>query len=377
MVLVRGARFWRYAAERLRILAWEAGASRPCSQAISSVVLSNVTGRPIREFRRYLGILQDEHAASVLVKRADWCLENRDLKLTYAAIRSVLTRQLQGKLAITRRPVDDRGFDLRTVEGREKYRVAVMERLDGRSECECPRCGGEILSEVWNSDEPAWRPFDPYGRYDGECSCIYLWRARVRGVERDPSKSPVLGWITQRGADHRITTELQQWVQDGNPDGDGGIDLSGSAVGRELRDWVKEGNSTPKPSRPRRRQRKNHCRQRRDRATWEREQANTEAERWARDRDAAAAQGIVLDYRQWKTDGWHISTGLPVEADPAVSSQKPAYQHDQSVSEADVEAFVDEVRAELVEAGVVGNELERRVADARRAMEKSRKGRGA
>ena len=416
VVVVRGARYWRYAAERVRTLAWERGASRECAQVIGSVILSNVTGQPLREFRRYVAVLQDEHAATELVERVEWVLANRDRNAAYAAARAVLNRQLQGKRGVTQQPVDDGGYNLATVEGRQRFRQFIEDNAtSGMWWFDCPRCGGNITRELWEDEDidESWRPFDPYERYDDECSCIYILRARERGTQRDPSKSPALSAVLlkanqgrQRGAPYdlddpverrnylarageiaadgggecpicrkRITTAV--WEDAGAAyDGDGLCKCvyaarmkaaDGVGVQREDDDapsWLASDILPEITAAESKWEREEH----------ERHRAHSHVDAWTQARDEAARRGEYLDYAQWSAECGEVGFGLSKPTQRQRPRQRnlqhsPAQPRKAEHSQDEIQSYIDKLRAEMRQNGKTEADIQAAVQGVLRSVE--------
>lgn len=196
VVLVKGARYWRYAMERARTGAWRLGAERAVGDVIAGALCERVTGRPLAEYRKLAAELNRRGAELVERVRRAW---RRGRRAAYAACKACLVRLLKGEPIQDppkrcRKSEDswDRGYDLSTPAGRRRY--LHMARELARSRELCPRCGDRLARKLFRDD--AAIAF----REDGLCRCVYVafdraalareerWRRETAGrwTEIDP-----------------------------------------------------------------------------------------------------------------------------------------------------------------------------------------------
>ncbi|MFB6271990.1 MAG: hypothetical protein ABEL51_03745 [Salinibacter sp.] len=173
MILIKGARYWRYAMERARTGAWRFGAERAVSDVIASVISEQVTGQPLREYRKIAAELNRRGAE--VIKRVAAALR-RGIRAAYAACKACLARLLRGEPVrderSQQRPSEqdtrrwDAGFDLSTSEDRRRY-LDTARKL-AKSGDSCPRCGERLDRRLFRDD--AAIAF----REDGLCQCVYV-----------------------------------------------------------------------------------------------------------------------------------------------------------------------------------------------------------
>jgi len=170
VILVKGARYWRYAMERVRTGAWRLGAERAVADVIAGTLSARVTGRPLADYRKIAAELNRRGAELVDCVRRAW---RRGRRAAYAACRAALGRLLQGEPIQDppkrrRKSNDrwDRGYDLATPDGRRRYLDAARELA--RSHASCPRCGNRLDGKLLRDD--AAIAF----REAGLCRCVYV-----------------------------------------------------------------------------------------------------------------------------------------------------------------------------------------------------------
>ena len=170
VVLVEGARYWRYAMERVRTGAWRLGAERAVSDVIAGALCERVSGKPLANYRKIAAELNRRGAELVACVRRAW---RRGRRAAYAACRAALVRLLKGE------PIQDppqrrhkskdswdRGYDLATPDGRRRYLDTARELA--KENGVCPRCGDRLDRRLFRDD--AAIAF----REAGLCQCVYV-----------------------------------------------------------------------------------------------------------------------------------------------------------------------------------------------------------
>lgn len=170
IVLVKGARYWRYAMERTRTGAWRFGAERAVSDVIAGAMCERVTGRSLAEYRKIAAELNRRGTEVVECVRRAW---RRGRRAAYAACKAALIRLMRGepiqdlpKRCQTSENSRDRGYDLSTPHGRRRY-LGIAREL-ARSGQPCPRCGDQLAWKLFRDD--AAIAF----REEGLCQCVYV-----------------------------------------------------------------------------------------------------------------------------------------------------------------------------------------------------------
>jgi len=195
VVLVKGARYWRYCLERIRTGAWQLGADRATSDVIAGTLSARVTGRTLAEYRVIAAELNRRGAELVECVRRAW---RRGRRAAYAACKAALVRLFKGAPIQDppkqgRRSTEswDRGYDLSTPDGRRRYLNAARELA--RSGAPCPRCGERLDRRLFRDD--AAIAF----REDGLCQCVYVAFDRAALAREERARQETAGRWTLAG----------------------------------------------------------------------------------------------------------------------------------------------------------------------------------
>ena len=172
LVLVRGARYWRYVMANCRRGCWLLGASRAVSDIVTGTVAKRVTGVALREYRRIASVLA--RSGRDLMQRVRVALK-RGRRAAYAACEAILNRLLAGQPVRDRQPagqgtesrIRDGGYHLGTPAGRRRYLDAAR-AIAAAGGGSCPRCGERIERCLLRDD--AAIAFER----EGLCRCVYV-----------------------------------------------------------------------------------------------------------------------------------------------------------------------------------------------------------
>lgn len=170
VILVKGARYWRYCLERIRTGAWQFGAERAVGDVVAGVLCERLSGKPLAEYRKLAAELNRRGAELVACVRRAW---HRGRRAAYAACKAAFIRLLKGapiqdppKQGWRSTESWDRGYDLTTPDGRRRYLDTARELA--RSHAPCPRCGDRLDRRLFRDD--AAIAF----REAGLCQCVYV-----------------------------------------------------------------------------------------------------------------------------------------------------------------------------------------------------------